>query len=100
MMPTIVIAFLEIIDRDEYEKYMQAAGPIFIREGVKLIVNDEQPKPMSEGMEMDKVVVLEFRDDDHMKAFFSLPDYIEAGVHRDKGARMRLVRTKRFEMPV
>ncbi|MEM9599738.1 MAG: DUF1330 domain-containing protein [Pseudomonadota bacterium] len=98
-MSTIVIVFLDIFDRVEYETYMKAAGPIFIREGVKLLVNDENPKPMSDGMEMDKVVVLEFRDDDHMKQFFRLPDYLQAGVHRDKGAHMRLVRTTRFEMP-
>lgn len=98
-MSTIVVVFLDIFDPAEYEKYMKSAGPIFMREGVKLIVNDENPKPLSEGMEMDKVVVLEFRDDDHMKQFFALPDYLEAGVHRDKGARMRLVKTTRFEMP-
>ena len=39
-MSVVIIAFLDFIDTDEYEKYIAAAGPIFMREGVKLIVND------------------------------------------------------------
>jgi uncharacterized protein (DUF1330 family) len=96
-MSLVVVAFLDFIDREEYGKYMAAAGPIFMREGVKLIVNDDAPKPLTEGMEMDKVVVMEFRDEAHMQGFFSLPDYREAQVHRDKGVKMRTVMTRRFD---
>ncbi|MGB6229808.1 MAG: DUF1330 domain-containing protein [Litorimonas sp.] len=98
-MSTIVIAFLNFIDEAEYRTYTEKAGPIFMREGVKLHVNDENPHVLTAGMEMDKVVVMEFRDDAHMQAFFSLPDYREAQVHRDKGARMRTVKVERFAMP-
>ena len=48
---------------------------------------------------MDKVVVMEFRDDAHMQHFFGLPDYQEAQIHRDKGVKMRTVKTKRFAVP-
>ena len=98
-MSLIVIAFLDFIDVDEYKKYMTAAGPIFAREGVQLIVNDTAPKPLTPDMTMDKVVVMEFRDEAHMQGLFALPDYQEAQVHRDKGVRMRTVVTQRFEMP-
>ncbi|MEM7729498.1 MAG: DUF1330 domain-containing protein [Pseudomonadota bacterium] len=98
-MSLIVIAFLDITDPDEYRTYTEKAGPIFMREGVKLIVNDTDPKPLTEGMEMDKVVIMEFRDQAHMQGFFGLSDYREAQVHRDKGATMRTVMTQRFQMP-
>lgn len=98
-MSLIIIAFLDFIDVEEYQKYMEAAGPIFVREGVKLIVNDADPKPLTEGMAMDKVVVMEFRDQAHMQHFFSLPDYRKAQEHRDKGVKMRTVMTQRFEVP-
>ncbi|MGB3455630.1 MAG: DUF1330 domain-containing protein [Litorimonas sp.] len=95
-MSLIIVAFLDYIDEAEYKRYMEKAGPIFMREGVSLIVNDADPKPLTEGMEMDKVVVMEFRDQAHMQHFFGLPDYLEAQAHRDKGVRMRTVMTQRF----
>jgi uncharacterized protein (DUF1330 family) len=98
-MSIIVIAFLDFIDTEEYEKYMAAAGPIFMREGVKLIVNDPEPQPLTPDLSMDKVVVMEFRDDAHMQHFFGLPDYREAQIYRDKGVKMRTVKTKRYAGP-
>lgn len=98
-MSLIVIIFSDYIDEDEYQKYMDAAGPIFMREGVNFIVNDADPKPMTPNISMDKVVVAEFRDEAHMQHFFGLPDYKEAVKHRDKGVKMRTVITRRFEMP-
>lgn len=97
-MSTVIIAFLDFIDHDEYGKYMAAAGPIFAREGVDLIVNDANPQVLTEGLKMDKVVVMEFRDDAHMQHFFGLPDYRAAQTHRDKGVRMRTVKVERFQM--
>lgn len=98
-MSVVIIALLDFIDVAEYKKYTELAGPIFAREGVKLIVNDDAPLSLTPGMEMDKVVVMEFRDDAHMAGFFSLPDYQAAQLHRDKGVKMRTVKTQRFEMP-
>lgn len=96
-MSLILITFLEFIDKGEYETYIAEAGPIFVREGVKIIVNDESPKPLSPDMTMDKVVVLEFRDEAHMQKVLSSPDYREAQIHRDKGVKTRPVMVKRFE---
>ena len=76
---------------------MKAAAPIFMREGVKLLVNDANPKPLTPGLSMDKVVAMEFRDEAHMHSFLSSPDYKEAQKHRDKGVRMRTVLVERFE---
>ena len=63
-----------------------------------MIVNDAEPQPLTSGLEMDKVVVMEFRDDAHMAAFFSLSDYQPVQIHRGKGGRMRTVKTQRFDM--
>lgn len=96
-MSLILITFLEFIDKGEYETYMKEAGPIFIREGVKIIVNDESPRPLSPDMSMDKVVVLEFRDEAHMQSVLSSPEYKKAQVHRDKGVKTSPVMVQRFE---
>jgi len=96
-MSLFLFAFFEIHDRPTYEKYMAAAKPIFMREGVNVLANDEAPIPMSPGIKADKVVLLEFRDEAHMRAFFALPDYIEAGKFRDASTTMNIIRFDRFD---
>lgn len=95
-MTQFVFTFFTIHDRAEYDRYVELATPIFIREGVKVLANDEAPVAMSPGLEADKAVLLEFRDGGHMKSFFELEDYKAAAVHRDAGTKMTIIRFKRF----
>lgn len=96
-MSQFVFAFFEIHDRERYERYMHAAGPIFAREGVKVLANDEAPRPVTPGLKADKAVLLEFRDRDHMRAFFQLEDYIQAGKDRDASTTMNIIQFERWE---
>jgi len=41
--------------------------------------------------------LLEFRDKEHMKDFFALPDYIKAGIDRDASTTMKTIKFKRFK---
>lgn len=93
-MSVFVFATAEFHDKTAYNRYVELSTPIFMREGVNVIGNDEGAK--FSGIPGDKAVLLEFRDDDHMKAFFALPDYQAAAKHRDAGATMRMVRFRRM----
>lgn len=93
-MSVFVFAAAEYTDPAEYARYVELSTPIFLREGVKLLGNDEAANFM--GMPGSKAVLLEFRDMDHVKHFFSLPDYIAAGKHRDAGANMRTATFRRL----
>lgn len=95
-MSVFVFTHFTIHDRAEYDRYAELATPIFIREKVKVLVNDENPVPVTPGLKADKAVLLEFRDEDHVRHFFSLPDYAKAAVHRDAGTNMTVIRCKRF----
>jgi uncharacterized protein (DUF1330 family) len=98
-MPTIIVSFLDFIDRDHYATYAKMAAKLFVREDVKVIVNDENPTVVAGDHSVDKVVVLEFRDDDHMKAVLGSDEYKAAMVYRDKAIKMRSVKVDRFKMP-
>lgn len=98
-MSTIIVSFLNFIDHDHYANYAAMAGEIFMRDDVKIIVNDENPTVVAGDHSVDKVVVLEFRDDAHMKAVLGSDDYKAAMVHREKAITMRSVKVTRFEMP-
>lgn len=95
-MSVIIMGLFDYKDEAAYRRYVELATPIFMRENVKFIVNDEDPKIMGGDISLDKVVVMEFRDKAHMADFFAQPDYQEAAVHRDQGVEMRLIRVRRF----
>lgn len=95
-MTTFVLAHFQIHDRGGYDTYVKLATPIFMREGVKVLANDESPVPITPGLKVDKAVLLEFRDEAHYKHFFSQPDYIEAAKHRDAASTITAMQFKRF----
>jgi len=94
-MSIFVFATAEYQNKAEYDRYVALATPIFIREGVQVLGNDEEAR--FGGLPGDKAILLEFRDEAHVSSFFALPDYQAAAKHRDAGAKMRMVRFKRFE---
>jgi uncharacterized protein (DUF1330 family) len=96
-MSVFVFAAAEYKDKAEYARYVSLSTPIFLREGVKVHGNDEAARFVE--MPGDKAVLLEFRDMDHLKHFFSLEDYQAAAKHRDAGATMRTATFRRFPLP-
>jgi uncharacterized protein (DUF1330 family) len=94
-MSIFVFATAEYQNKIEYDRYIELATPIFIREGVKVVGNDEDAQFF--GLPGDKAILLEFRDIAHMDDFFALPDYQAAAKHRDAGAKMRMVTFRRFQ---
>ena len=95
-MSIFVFAHFQIHDKAGYARYAELATPIFMREGVKVLGNDEAPVPISPGLKADKAVLLEFRDKTHYKDFFSLPDYVAAAKHRDAASTITAMRFERF----
>jgi len=93
-MSLFLFACAEYTNKAEYDRYVELSTPIFMREGVKVLGNDEAARFTD--MPGDKAVLLEFRDLDHMKHFFALPDYQVAAKHRDAGAKMRTVSFRRM----
>jgi uncharacterized protein (DUF1330 family) len=94
-MSILLFVSAEFHNKTEYDRYVELSTPIFIREGVRVIGNDEQATFFD--LPGDKAILLEFRDKAHMKTFFELPDYQAAAKHRDAGATMRMVRFRRFD---
>jgi len=98
-MSIFVLAHFQIHDQNGYSRYVELATPIFMREGVKILANDTAPVAMTQNMKADKAVLLEFRDNAHMKRFFELEDYKAAAVHRDGASTLSAMKFERFELP-
>lgn len=95
-MSVFVFAQFQIHDKAGYAKYVELATPIFMREGVKILGNDEAPVAISPGLKVDKAVLLEFRDQAHYKHFFTQADYMAAAKHRDAASTITAVQFERF----
>ena len=95
-MSTFVLAHFIIHDQAGYDRYVELATPIFMREGVKILANDTAPVAMTPNMKADKVVLLEFRDDAHYAQFFALEDYAAAAKHRNAASTLSAVKFERF----
>jgi len=91
----MVFAKFKIHDRAGYQRYVELATPIFMREGVIFHGNDDAPRAITPDMEADKVVLMEFRDKAHMKAFFSAQDYMAAAKIRDAAATISAIMFER-----
>ena len=98
-MSTILVTLITFTDRDEYAHYARMAGELFMAEGVQVHVNDESPEVVAGEIEADKVVVLEFRDDAHMRDVLGSEGYARAMVHREKAIRIRTLKVRRFPRP-
>lgn len=96
-MSLFVLAQFKIHDRAGYNAYVALATPIFIREGVRIHASDDAPVAITKGAEFDKVVLLEFRDQAHMRGFFSLEDYSAAAKIRDAASTLTAIQFDRFK---
>ena len=96
-MSTFIFSRLQIHDRERYDAYMAAAGPIFVREGVKIHAADDAPIALTPDAQCDKAVLLEFRDDAHIQSFFTIPEYIKAAKDRDASTTMSTTKFESYE---
>lgn len=96
-MSTFICTQFHIHDRAGYEEYVKLATPIFIREGVIIHASDNAPVGITPGVDFDKVVLLEFRDQAHMRGFFSASDYMAAAKIRDAASTLTAVQFERFK---
>ena len=95
-MSTFICAQFHIHDRQGYARYVEMATPIFIREGVKIHASDDAPIGITQGVDFNKVVLLEFRDPAHLEHFFSTPDYAKAAKVRNAASTITAVQFERF----
>ena len=96
-MTKFLLAKFQIHDKAGYARYVELATPIFMREGVRILGNDEAPVAMTPDMKADKIVLLEFRDALHMKGFFELADYAAAAEVRNAASTLSAITFDRFE---
>ena len=92
-MPGIIIAEIEVKDREGYEEYRQLAARSLQAFGGTYLVRGGAAETLEGDREPKRVVVLRFESMDRARAWWSSRKYEEAKAirHRTAGTRMILV---------
>ncbi len=93
-MSVFSIVQIKFTDVESYRKYQAKAPEVLGKLGVKVHVADENVKTLVGEWPFDKLVILEFKDNEHMKTAMTDPEYVEIGKDRDAGTEMVVLRAE------
>jgi uncharacterized protein (DUF1330 family) len=81
-MSVYAIAQGRVTKQNEFEQYLQLAGPTLEAHNVGLLSIDEEPVAVEGENEFPRTVILEFRDREHFYNWYNSPEYQTAREHR------------------
>ncbi len=85
-MTVYVIAQLKFKQRDLYDRYQSRFSGVFRNFIGKVLVADEKPTVLEGEWQRDKVVMMEFPDEEAARHFLGSPEYQAIAVDRKAGA--------------
>lgn len=86
-MPVYVLAQLQFTNVKRYRRYQDAFAAVFAASGAKLLSADESPVLLEGDWVGDKVVLMEFRDEEQAATWLQSADYQRISEDRKAGAR-------------
>ena len=84
-MSVYVIAQLKFTQRERYDRYQSRFMGVFKNFNGKLLVADERPVVLEGDWPRDKVVMMEFPDNEAAREFLESPEYQAIAVDRKAG---------------
>lgn len=96
-MTVYALAQLRIHDRDSYDRYQSRFMPVLQKYNGRLLAADESPRVLEgEWWDRNKVVLMEFADNDAFRAWATSPEYTEIAKDRRAGADAVVLLVKGF----
>ncbi len=74
-MSSYFIAQIKIHDSQEYEKYLQGTDAVFSKYRGKYLAVDCNPERLEGEWKHDRIVVIEFPNDEELKRWYNSDDY-------------------------
>ncbi len=97
-MSIYVIAQISITDRDAYDKYQARFLDVFKKFKGKLLAADEKPQTVEGIWEHDKVILMEFPDEQSFRDWAFSPEYLEISKDRKLGSNGTVLLVKSFNL--
>jgi uncharacterized protein (DUF1330 family) len=95
-MPVYSIAQLKFTNIEAYRRYQKAFPSVFAKFNAKVLVADESPRVLEGDWPRDKVVILEFPDEQEAQRFGTSPEYQAIAKDRKAGAEAVVLMVKGF----
>ena len=95
-MSVFVIAQISIHDRGAYEKYQSQFLDVFKKFDGKLLAADLNPQVVEGDWQHEKVVLMEFPNENCFQEWASSPDYQEIAKDRHAGSNATVLVVKSF----
>ncbi|MBT3943096.1 MAG: DUF1330 domain-containing protein [Chloroflexi bacterium] len=80
------VSDITVKDAEAYKEYMEKAAPLVEKFGGRYLVRGGEVTPGEGGWTPNRVVILEFPDDESMVAFRTSPEYAPVGEIRHRAA--------------
>ena len=75
-MPAFIVLQSTVKNETQYQKYAQAAWPIMVRFGAKLVARRAQVEILEGEHDQRPISMFEFPDMEAIRAFWNAPDYV------------------------
>ena len=89
-MPAYLILQSTVKDETQYQKHAQAAWPLMVRAGAKLVARRAKVEVLEGEHDERPVVMFEFPDMEAIHAFWNSPDYVPIKKLREGIATMNI----------
>lgn len=96
-MSVYVIAQISIHDRESYNKYQPRFLDVFKKFKGKLLAADENPQVIEGVWERDKVILLEFPDEESFREWAFSDEYRKIAKDRKAGSNGAVLLVKSFD---
>lgn len=97
-MSVYVIAQISITDRDLYNKYQARFLDVFKKFKGKLLAADENPQTVEGVWERDKVILIEFPDEQSFRDWAFSDEYLEIAGDRKAGSNGTVLLVESFSL--
>ena len=97
-MSVYVIAQISITDRDLYNKYQARFLDVFKKFKGKLLAADENPQTVEGVWERDKVILIEFPDEQSFRDWAFSDEYLEIARDRKAGSNGTVLLVESFSL--
>jgi uncharacterized protein (DUF1330 family) len=85
-MSVYAVGLISIHDRQRYERYRRRFMDVLLPFGGRLLAADERPRLIRGAFARDKVILIEFDDDQAFHRWFESPEYRSIALDREAAA--------------
>lgn len=98
-MTTYVVSDVRVLDPELFGAYIAAVPAVLERHGVEYVVRGGAPVQLEGGWQTSRLVILRFRDREHVRRWYESPEYQQMVALRQGAAEVSAVVVDGVDVP-